>query len=103
QMPNDLILASSSPRRQALLKQINIPLSIRKQNVEESQSTVSDPMERVKQLAELNSNATPLINEDEVILSADTVVSYDNEILERSKDEHDALRMLSLLSGTKHE
>ncbi|HLR91789.1 MAG TPA: Maf family protein [Atopostipes sp.] len=102
-MPNDLILASSSPRRQALLKQVNIPFSIRKPDVDESQITASDPMERVKQLAELKSNATPLINEDEVILSADTVVSYDNEILEKPKDEHDALRMLSLLSGTKHE
>ncbi|HLR51313.1 MAG TPA: Maf family protein [Candidatus Avamphibacillus sp.] len=102
-MPNHLILASSSPRRQALLKQVNIPFSIRKPDVDESKITMSDPMERVKQLAELKSNVTPLLNKDEVILSADTVVSYDNEILEKPKDKVDALRMLSLLSGSTHE
>src|SRR5690625_2398522 len=102
-MPNHLILASSSPRRQALLKQVNIPFSIRKPDVDESQITASEPRERVKLLAELKSNATPLLNEDEVILSADTVVSFDNEILEKPKDKVDALRMLSLLSGSTHE
>lgn len=101
-MPNDLILASSSPRRQALLQQVNIPFSIRKPDVDESEITTGDPKEIVKQLAELKNDATPLRHEDEVILSADTVVSFDNKILEKPKDKHDAFQMLSLLSGTKH-
>ncbi|HLR51412.1 MAG TPA: Maf family protein [Candidatus Avamphibacillus sp.] len=102
-MTKQLILASSSPRRQALLKQVNIPFSIRKPNVDESQIMTNDPVEKVKQLSLLKGNATSLLEDNEVILSADTVVSYDHQILEKPKDKQDAFKMLSLLSGSVHE
>lgn len=102
-MVNYLILASSSPRRQALLKQIQIPFSIRIPSVDESQITTDVPEERVRQLAMLKGRAMPLLDEYEVILSADTVVAYQNEIFEKPRDESDARRMLSLLSGSIHE
>jgi septum formation protein len=102
-MPKQLILASSSPRRQALLKQVNIPFSVRKPGVDESQITAADPRERVIQLAELKGKATPIMHENEVILSADTVVSYNNKIFGKPKDRDEAYRMLSMLSGSVHE
>src|SRR5699024_6144561 len=102
-MSNHLILASSSPRRQALLKQVNIPFTVRKTDVDESQITTNDPVEKVKQLSMLKGKATSLLDDREVILSADTVVSFDHQILEKPKDKQDAHRMLSLLSGSVHE
>jgi septum formation protein len=102
-MPKQLILASSSPRRQALLKQVNIPFSVRKPDVNESQITAADPRERVIQLAELKGLATPMLHKDEVILSADTIVSYNNEIFGKPKDRDEAYSMLSMLSGSVHE
>lgn len=102
-MPNHLILASSSPRRQDLLKQVGIPFSVRVPGVDETQVVTNDPKEKVTQLAELKGRAMNLSNDKEIILSADTVVSFQNEIFEKPKDEADARRMLSLLSGSTHE
>lgn len=102
-MKKHLILASSSPRRQALLQQVHIPFTVRKPDVDESQVTESDPEEKVEQLARLKGLATTLSNESEVILSADTVVAYKNKIFGKPKSEQDALQMLSLLSGSVHD
>src|SRR5690625_6468857 len=102
-MTHHLILASSSPRRQSLLKQVKIPFSVRKPDVDESQVTVGDPEEKVKQLAMLKGKATPLTNKKEVILSADTVVAYKEEIFGKPRNEQDAHRMLSLFSGFVHD
>src|SRR5699024_7329506 len=99
-MKKHLILASSSPRRQALLQQVHIPFTVRKPDVDESQVIESDPEEKVEQLARLKGLATTLSNESEVILSADTVIAYKNKIFGKPKSEQDALQMLSLLSGS---
>ena len=53
-MKHKLILASSSPRRQQLLHQVQIPFTIRTNNVDESIVTEIDPIEKVQQLAILN-------------------------------------------------
>lgn len=98
-----LILASGSPRRQEHLKQINIPFTVRKPDVDESLIHTADPIEKVKQLAKLKNDHTVLGHADEVILSADTVVSYENRIFEKPQDRKEALRMISTLSGSKHE
>lgn len=102
-MTNQLILASSSPRRRELLEQVTIPFSIRQPATDESQITTDDPFDKVKQLAILKGRETPIFNANEVILSADTVVSYQDDIFEKPKSEQDAYRMLSLLSGTTHD
>lgn len=102
-MTNQLILASSSPRRRELLEQVNIPFSIRQPETDESQITTDDPFDKVKQLAILKGRETPRFNANEVILAADTVVSYRDEIFEKPKSEQDAYRMLSLLGGNTHD
>ncbi|MFD2042871.1 Maf family protein [Ornithinibacillus salinisoli] len=102
-MSKRLILASTSPRRQELLQQVNIPFTLRKQETNESQIITSDPVDKVKQLATLKNNNISLEHEDEVILTADTVVSFHNHIFEKPKHKEDAHEMLSALSGEVHE
>ncbi|GAA0483522.1 Maf family protein [Salinibacillus aidingensis] len=102
-MSFQLVLASSSPRRQELLKQVNIPFIIRKPEVDESSIHSVLPEEKVKQLARLKGRETVLKDEKEVILSADTVVSCNKQIFEKPNDTDEAHHMLSLLSGKRHE
>jgi len=102
-MTKKLILASFSPRRQELLQQVNIPFTIRRANIDESIIKVSNPIEKVKQLAVLKGNDVPLLHDDEVILSADTVVSYDQQIFEKPNDIDEARAMITALNGNIHE
>ncbi|MEJ8777404.1 Maf family protein [Pseudogracilibacillus sp. ICA-222130] len=101
-MERKLILASSSPRRQQLLHQVQIPFTIRTNDVDESIVQEMDPIEKVKQLAILKGNSIQK-NVHEVILAADTVVSFQGKIFEKPKDRMDARSMLTQLSGNTHE
>ncbi|MBB6451923.1 septum formation protein [Salirhabdus euzebyi] len=97
-----LVLASSSPRRQSLLKQVNIPFILRKQDVDESIITTQNPTEAVKQLAVLKGESVSL-HDNEVILTADTVVSFQGSIFGKPQNKDDAFDMLTKLSGNIHE
>src|SRR5690606_17968954 len=102
-MSQKLILASSSPRRQELLTQVKIPFSVRKANINETQITINDPIEKVKQLAILKGKNISIQHKNEVILSADTVVAYNQRIFEKPQNKEDARKMITTLSGTIHE
>ncbi|SIS45475.1 Maf family protein [Salimicrobium flavidum] len=99
---NNLILASSSPRRQEVLNQVHIPFSLRKQNFDESLITETDPHKKVEQLA-WNKGKDVHIQDGEVILSADTVVSYQGKIFEKPASEDEAREMMRSMSGDVHE
>src|SRR5699024_8686549 len=96
------ILASSSPRRQQLLHQVQIPFTIRTNNVDESIVTEIDPIEKLKQLAILKGYSIQS-NTDEIILAADTVVSFQSKIFEKTKDRIGAGFMIQQLSSNTHE
>lgn len=98
-----LILGSSSPRRQEMLAQLDIPFSIRIPTFDESTVTITDPLEKVEKLALLKARHIPLRSKQEIILTADTIVTYEGEIFEKPTDQADAYRMLRTLSGTTHE
>jgi len=101
---NRIILASKSPRRKELLEGLEIPFEIRTKEVEETYPQDLAATEVAPFLAELK--AQPLISslkEGEILLTSDTVVLWNNEILGKPKDEHDAKEMLLKLSGTIHE
>lgn len=102
-MANNLILASSSPRRQELLIQVHIPFTIRKPAIDESQIKTSDPFEKVKQLAVRKGRHVPVRGDKEVVLAADTVVSYQQQIFEKPADKNHARQMITALSGDIHE
>ncbi|SDJ13098.1 Maf family protein [Salimicrobium halophilum] len=101
-MTKQLILASSSPRRQELLQQVHIPFSLRKQNFDESLITETDPRKKVEQLAWNKGKDVP-IEDGEVILSSDTVVSYQGQIFEKPNSEEEARAMMEAMSGDVHE
>lgn len=98
-----LILASSSPRRQVLLRELGIPFSIKVPNVDESSVTLTDPIEKVEKLAEIKAQDIPLESDGEIVLAADTIVAYDGDVFEKPKDRREAFDMIQTLSGTKHD
>lgn len=97
-----LILGSSSPRRRLLLEQLQLDFEVRSPDADESIITTTDPLERVRALAELKASHLPLIHPEEVCVTADTVVSFNQEIFEKPQSKEEARYMLQTLSGTTH-
>jgi septum formation protein len=99
-----LILASNSPRRQELLAGLGTPFSVRTLNeLDESYPECLECAEVAEYIASKKAEAYRFsMQSDELILTADTVVSVQNCILGKPADREDAIRMLTLLSGKKH-
>ena len=111
---SQMILASASPRRKELLEQIGAEFVICPAKGEEV-ITETDPsavvMELSRQKAEEVAYGVLIYNEqhadlttaqDILVMGAYTVVAYENQILGKPKDEEDARRMLTMLSGKTH-
>ena len=97
------ILASASPRRKELLEQIGVKFDILPATGEEV-ITKELPGEVVMELAKQKAEeVAKTAGADALVLGADTVVAYEGKILGKPKDEADALRMLTMLSGKEHE
>lgn len=99
-----LILASKSPRRRELLSMLEIPFSIAPAlDVEEVYPPSLPAVEIPEYLACLKAKAyLSTIKDNELIITADTVVILDNEVIGKPRDEEDAKRMLAKLSGRTH-
>ncbi len=108
-MPYRVILASKSPRRRELLAKLGFPYEVIPARGEE-EHTGNDFCELAMHLAkqkalevyemvnEQGDTRTPLL-----VIGADTIVVYQNELLCKPKDAKDAFRMLSMLSGNTHK
>ena len=101
-----IILASASPRRREILKNLGINFEVMVSDADESKidkNAVPVPI-YVQELALLKANAVAdkLKNKDALIISADTIVYLNGEILGKPKDAADAEAMLSKLSGRCH-
>lgn len=98
------ILASASERRQELLHRIVNDFDIIISNFDEDSVRVGKNVEEyVIEIAEGKAiDVIKNINEDAVVISADTIVTLDNKILGKPKDENHAFEMLKLLSGKTH-
>lgn len=100
----DLILASKSPRRQALLKQIGIDRFRVLPSETEEKPDENSPSEYVLTLSRQKAeNVSKNADSDDIIISADTVVSIDGVILEKPENRVDAFKMLTMLSNNRHE
>ena len=99
-----LVLGSSSPRRKELLTTLGFEFSIRTKDTDESFPIHLNPSEIAEFVARKKADALITeINQDEVLLCADTIVVLENEILGKPNDRQDAINMLSRLSGKFHE
>jgi septum formation protein len=98
-----LILASSSPRRQFLMHEIGFSFIVRSPDIDES-FPVDMPVQTIPSyLAEKKAKVFDASLRDEIVVASDTVVILDGMILNKPVDRHDAIRMLSLLSGKTHQ
>ncbi len=100
----NIILASKSPRRQELLRGMGVKFTILTKETPEN-FPAEMPLDKVPQfLSQQKSKAfdESELPENYLIITSDTVVIAENEILGKPKDRDDALRMLSLLSGKTH-
>ncbi|MBC7913441.1 MAG: septum formation protein Maf [Pyrinomonadaceae bacterium] len=99
-----IILASKSPRRQELLKLMDMDFRVVLKDVDETYPDGLSPIEIAVYIAEKKAKAfDESLKENELVLTADTIVCVDNFILGKPDDEEHAFEMLSLLSGKKHE
>lgn len=97
-----MILASGSPRRQEILKEVGFNFKVIVPEIEE----VSKEEEPVKKILDISRKKAMSVGEkytNEYVLSADTVVVVDNKILGKPKNVEEAREYLSLLSGREHE
>lgn len=98
-----VILASKSPRRQELLRLMDIDFRIVLKDVDESYPDNLTPEEIAVYIAEKKARAFDESIDDEVVLTADTIVSIDGLILGKPETTDDAFRMLQTLSGKVHK
>lgn len=101
-MNQQLILASGSPRRSELLQNMNLTFDVIKSNIEEVIDPTLSPTEIVQSLAFQKAASVARNYRDAYVIGADTIVSLDNQILGKPKDEEEAIDMLTLLSGREH-
>jgi|SRR5208283_944030 len=98
-----LILASASPRRAELLRNAAISFSVEPAHVQEQPFPNEKPVDYAQRLARDKAHAVYAHHPDSAMLGADTVVVVDEHLLEKPRDEHDAARMLRLLSARTHQ
>jgi septum formation protein len=101
-METVLVLASQSPRRREILAIAGLSFVVRVPSVAEERKNHETAAHYVRRLAREKAVAVERA-EDELVLSADTVVVINGTILEKPRDAADAARMLHLLSGCEHE
>ena len=100
-----IILASNSPRRRELLAGLGLDFEVRVQpDIDESYPATLPATEAAEYIAGKKAAAyRELVADDELVITADTVVIVGDEILGKPVDEADAVRMLRLLSGRTHQ
>jgi septum formation protein len=97
-----IILASKSPRRQELLKLMDIEFRVVLKEVDESYPDGLLPEEIAVYIAEKKAKAFDETVTDEIVLTADTIVCVNNQILGKPEDAAHAIEMLQMLSGRMH-
>lgn len=98
-----LILASSSPRRQDLLRGAAIWFEAHPSHISENGIAGESPLEYACRVAREKAQAVAREFPGRYVLGADTIVTLDNEVLGKPCDAEDARRMLRLLSNRQHE
>ncbi len=99
-----IVLGSASPRRQELLRGINLNFEVIPMDVEESYPPYLTGVEIPMYLAEKKADAYKSMLDDELmVITADTIVFLDGKVLGKPVDKADAFKMLQRLSGKTHQ
>ena len=98
-----IILASASPRRKELLSGLGLEFDIYKIDCDESYDS-SLPIENIASyIAQKKASFYPnTLSDNEILITADTIVVCDAAVIGKPKDKEDAIKMLHLLSGKTH-
>lgn len=97
------ILASGSPRRKELMKDIVNEFEIKPSDAPENVPKDMPALQIPQYLAMLKAQDIAKNHKSDIVIGSDTVVVVDDTVLNKPKDEHDAYRMLRLLSGRRHK
>jgi septum formation protein len=99
-----IILASGSPRRQKFFKDLDLDFEIRLKEIEEIYPQELKADEITNYLAELKANAFEgELNDNEILITSDTIVWFNDKALGKPKDKEDAFAILKSLSDATHE
>ena len=98
-----LILASKSPRRQDLLRQAGFEFSVQTKDTDEDFPANLPPEKVARYLAEKKAEAFRNEPENQLVLTADTTVLVDKQILNKPESADEATEMLRMLSGRNHK
>ena len=98
-----IILASESPRRQALLHQIGMDFTVIISGIDEDISIDLPPNQLAEHFAREKAHAVALNYPNQLVIGADTIVVFDGQIFGKPKDYEDSFDMLSALSGNTHQ
>jgi len=100
----NIILASQSPRREELLRGLNIPFEVKEINVDESYPSQMVGVDIPMYLAEKKANAfVEQMSDNTLLITADTIVWHEGFMFGKPVDKADATRMLKALSGKTHQ
>jgi septum formation protein len=97
-----IFLASKSPRRRKLLKQLGVKFKAFTVNTIEDVFDGEHPVDCVKRLALEKMNRAKKKTNNAILITADTIVVLDKKVIGKPKNRPDAIRILSLLSGRIH-
>ncbi|MCY4014073.1 MAG: Maf family protein [Gammaproteobacteria bacterium] len=97
--PEHIVLASSSPRRAALLRQARIPFRVQTPDVDETAEAGESGQDYVTRLARTKARA---VRESLPVVAADTVVTIDGQLLGKPRDKPHFVTMMRTLSGREH-
>lgn len=98
----NLILGSNSPRRKELLENMGFSFDVFTKDIKESYPRELNPKDIAKHLAELKNGIYRKFIQDQILLTADTIVVFDNDILGKPSDASEACDMIGRLSGNVH-
>ena len=106
-MQQQIILASQSPRRAEILRWLDVDFLQHPADIDETRLAQESPRDYVTRLAEQKALACAAAQSEladtHLILGSDTTVAADQQVFEKPRDEADMCRMLSTLSGRRHQ
>ena len=101
--PMPLVLASGSPRRLDVLRQLGLDAEVRSSAVDETYLPGESPVAHVERLARAKATAEASRQPAALVVAGDTIVVLDGRVLGKPKDPTDAVAMLMSLAGRTHE